>query len=153
MPSPTTAGQLITGALRLTGVVGKTETPDADDFAEGLQGYNDMVEIFSTENMAVYGSALESFNTIAGQALYTIGPAGNWNTTRPVNISGDPYCTFNGVDFTIEQIGQDQYDAIALKTQQQPIVEKLLYINDYPLGRITLWPVPSGIIPIFLNTD
>jgi len=152
MPSPTTAGQLITGALRLSGVVGKTETPDADDFAEGLQGFNDLLEILSTENMAVYGSALETFPTVAGQSVYTIGPAGNWNTTRPVNLNW-PYCTFNGVDFPIEMINQGEYNDIALKTQQQPIVEKLLFINDFPLGRITLWPVPSGIISIFLNTD
>ena len=153
MPSPSTSGQLITASLRLSGAVAVDETPSADEFNDGILALNDLLETLSTENLAVYGSATETFATVAAQALYTIGPAGNWNTTRPVRISGSPYCTFNGVDFPIDQIGQGEYDAIGLKTQQQPIVEKLLYVNDNPLGKITLWPVPSGIVNITLNTD
>jgi hypothetical protein len=153
MPSPTTSGVLVRSSLRLLGAIATGETPTADEMNDGLSSLNDLLEGLSTQNLAVYGSAVEVFPTVAAQATYTIGPAGNWNTTRPVRISGDGICTFNGVDFPVEQIGQGDYDAIGLKTQQQPIVEKLLYVNDNPLGRITLWPVPSGIVNITINTD
>lgn len=153
MPSPTTAGALVTSSLRLIGAIATGETPTAAELNDGLSALNDLLENWSTQNLAMYGSAVETFPTVAGQALYTIGPAGNWNTVRPVRIDGDGYCTFNGVDFPVSQIGQGEYDMIGLKTQQQPIVERLLYVNTNPLGQITLWPVPSGIVNITINTD
>lgn len=148
-----TAGVLVRRSMRLLGVIATGETPTADEMNDGMGSIGDLLQNLSLQNLAVYGSAVETFATIAGQALYTIGPGGNWNTNRPVRIAGDGICTFNGVDFPVEQIGQGEYDAIGLKTQQQPIVEKLLYVNDNPLGLITLWPVPSGIVNIGINTD
>lgn len=152
MPSPTTAGALITSSLRLIGAIATGEVPTAAELNDGLSSLNDLLENWSTQNLAMYGSAVETFPTVAAQAVYTIGPAGNWNTTRPVRIT-DAYCNFNGVDFPVTLIGQAEYDAIGLKTQQQPIIEKLLYVNSNPLGLITLWPVPSGIVSMTINTD
>lgn len=153
MPSPTTSGVLVRSSMRLLGVIATGETPTADEMNDGVSSLNDLLENLSTQNLAVYDSAVQTFPTIAGQAVYTIGPGGAWNTTRPVRIGGNPTCTFNGVDFPVDQIGQGTYDMIGLKTQQQPIVEKLLYVNDNPLGIITLWPVPSGIVNITINPD
>jgi hypothetical protein len=152
MPSPTTAGALITSSLRLIGAIATGETPTAAELNDGVSTLNDLLENWSTQNLAMYGSAVETFPTVANQALYTIGPAANWNTVRPVRIT-DAYCNFNGVDFPVTLIGQGEYDDIGLKTQQQPIIEKLLYVNSNPLGLITLWPVPSGIVNITINTD
>lgn len=148
-----TAGILVRRAMRLLGVIATGETPTADEMNDGLGSINDLLQNLSLQNLAVFGSSVETFATIAGQAIYTIGPGGVWNTNRPVRIAGDGICTFNGVDFPVSPMGQGEYDAIGLKTQQQPIVEKYLYVNDYPLGIITLWPVPSGIVNIGLNTD
>lgn len=153
MPSPTTSGVLVRSSLRLIGAIATGETPTADEMNDGISSLNDLLENLSTQNLAVYGSAVEVFPTIASQAVYTIGPGGNWNTVRPVRIAGDAICTFSGVDFPVEQIGQGEYDDISLKAQQQAVVEKLLYVNANPLGLITLWPVPAGVVNITLNTD
>lgn len=153
MPSPTTAGALITSSLRLIGAIATGETPTAAEINDGINALNDLLENWSTQNLAVYDSPVLTFPTIAGQAVYTIGPGGNWNTVRPVRLGDDSYCTFNGVDFPVDLIGQGEYDMIGLKTQQQPIIEKMLYVNDNPLGIITLWPVPSGIVNITINPD
>jgi len=154
MPSPTTAGALITSSAKLIGAISVSggEVLTADEFNDGLQALNDLLEILSTSNLAVYATSVSIYNTVPGQATYTIGPAGNWVGVRPVNIE-DAFCTFNGVDFVIDIVGQMTYDGIGLKTQQQPIIEKLLYVNDNPLGLITLWPVPSQVVQIGLNYD
>lgn len=153
MAAGQTALDLIKGSMRLVGIIATGETPTSDEANDGLNTLNDLLETWSTQSLAVYGEANEIFATIAGQATYTIGPAGNFNTVRPVRISGG-YCTFGGVDFPVDTgMAQGEYDAIALKTMQQSIVERLMYINDNPLGRITLWPVPSGIIPLVLGTS
>ena len=153
MPSGIASGTLITSSLRLLGAIAPGETPTANEINDGLGSLNDLLEILSTQNLAVYGAQTESFPTVPGQFLYTIGPGGNWNTTRPVRISGDGICTFSGVDFSVEQIGQAEYDQISLKTLQEPISKWFLYVNENPLGKIFLWPVPSQTVTITLDTD
>jgi hypothetical protein len=34
---------------------------------------------------------------------------------------------------------------------QQPIVERLLYVNEFPLGIVTVWPVPTQALPLTLT--
>jgi hypothetical protein len=155
MPSPTTALALIEGAMRVVGIIssGVGETPTADEASDGLEALNDLLELMSLENLFVWSSAAETFTTVAGQATRTIGPTGQFVTSaRPVRIS-DAYCTVSGVDYPINIIGYDQYAAIPLKTQQQQIIEQLLYINDFPNGLVTLWPTPSAAVPLTLNID
>lgn len=152
MPSPILALDLIQSAARLTGALASGETLNANEASDCLLVLNDLLENWSNERLSVWGAANETFTLVPGQATYTIGPAGNFNTTRPVYIT-DAYCTFGDVDFHIDIIGQEQYNLINLKSMQQPIVEKLLYVNDFSLGRITLWPVPNTAIPLVLSTS
>jgi len=150
MPSPIPALDLITSAMRLNGSLASGETPTAPEANDGLSVLNDMLENWSLENLTVWGSANQSFPMVPGQATYTIGPAGNFNTTRPVNIEA-AYSTFGGVDFPIQLITQEEYNLINLKIMQQPIVERMLYVNEYPLGQLTLWPVPNQAGPLTLS--
>lgn len=152
MASPTTAYDLIKAAFRRGGITTAGETPTTDEANDALSCLNDLLELMSTENLFVYGQQNETFPTVAGTANYTIGPTGNFNTTRPVRIAS-AYCTVQGVDYPIEIIGPEEYDDIALKTDQQQIIERLVYNNDYPLGRISLWPTPSAVVSLVLATD
>lgn len=155
MPSPTTAFNLIESAMRVVGIIssGAGETPTADEANDALDSLNDLLESMSLENLFVWGQADNTFTTVAGQATRTIGPTGQFVTAaRPVRING-AYCTVQGVDYPIQIIGTEEYNDISLKTQQQQIIERLLYINDYPNGILTMWPVPSAAIPLVLSID
>jgi hypothetical protein len=46
---------------------------------------------------------------------------------------------------------QEQYNTISLKSQQQQIVERFLYINELTNGIVVLWPVPALAIPVSFN--
>lgn len=153
MPSPTNAGEIIRKALGLTNSVGVDQTLTASETADCLSMMNDFIEDLNTQDLAVWGTSNQTFNTVAGQAVYTIGSGGNWNTVRPVRINEPSYCTYGGVDFPIYQWDQTTYNLVGLKTQQQPIVQRFLFVNDYPLSYITLWPVPALVIPITLSID
>lgn len=152
MPSPTTAIDLITRAMKLAGLISGTETPTADEASDALATLNDVLENWSTEPLSLWSTPNFTGTTVAGQAQYTIGPGGDFDTTRPSAING-AFVNVSGVDFHVLPIGQLEYNEISLKTYQQPITEKLLYVNDYPLGRITLWPVPAQAVPITLTFD
>lgn len=142
MPSGIIVSDLIRSSMRLIGAIATGETPSAEEVTDGLLVLNDMLENWSTETLSVWGSSNQTFSLIANQATYSIGPAGNWNTTRPQDIDG-AYCTFGGVDFPIEVISQQQYNDISIKSMKQPITERLLYVNEFPLGVVTVWPVPT----------
>lgn len=150
MPSGIVVSELIKSSMRLIGAVASGETPTADEISDGLQVLNDMLENWSTESLSVWGSSNQTFNLVANQRTYTIGPAGNWNTQRPQDID-DAYCTFSGVDFPVKVISQEAYNEINLKSMAQPIVERLLYVNEFPLGVVTVWPVPTQALPITLT--
>lgn len=152
MPSPTTALDLITRAMKLAKVIGQGETPTAEEANDALATLNDILENWDTEPMSLWSTTNFTGATVGGQATYTIGPGGNLNTTRPSQING-AYVNFNGVDFPVDPVGQLEYNEISLKTYQQPIPQQLLYVNEYPLGFITLWPVPTSVMPITLTFD
>ena len=152
MPSSQTAYDLIKGSLRLIGAIAPGETPRAPEANDGLDTLNDLLESWSTESLTVWGSANETFATVGGQAVYTIGPGGNWNTSRPVRIH-DGYIDVSGTSFPVQQWGKNDYDLIAVKQTQSDVVERFLYVNDSPLGRVTLYPIPQSALQITFPID
>lgn len=140
MPSPITAIDLIRRAMMHIGVLAEGEVPSADQASDGLDALNDVLETWSIESLAVYGALPEQFNLVAGQSTYTVGPGGEWSTTRPISISS-AVMTVDNVDFPIGQWSYTEYSSLAIK-YQPGIPEKLVYINDAPLARVILYPVP-----------
>jgi hypothetical protein len=138
--------------MRLIGAIETGETPTDEEISDGLQALNDLLENWSVERLSVWQRTNETFTAVPGQAVYTIGPGGNWNTSRPVRIN-DAYTTVNGEDFHIEVINQQQYNDTAVKALQDSIVQRLLYLNTNELGTITLWPVPQVASQITLSMD
>ncbi len=156
MPSPTTALTLIEDALGLTNAVGQDQTLTNDEVSDCLRVFNDVLENWSIQKLAIYGQANQTFNTVAAQATYTIGVGGNWNTVRPVRINEPSYATVSGVTFPYFAINQAEYNLIGYKSQAGGGTDPdqcYLYVNDDPLGLITLWPVPNAIIPITWSID
>jgi len=153
MPSPTTAGALIRQALGLTNAVGVDQTLTADETSDCLSVLNDIYEDLSNQKLAIWANHNETFNTVEGTATYTIGVGGTWNTVRPIRINDPAICTFQGADYPVTAINQADYNLIPVKTMTSQIVERYLYVNEFPLGQITLWPVPSLVVPITLSID
>lgn len=158
MPSPTTAQAIIEGACRLTRAVGVDQTLTATEVADCLEVFNDLKENWSTQKLAVYGQANQTFNTVAGQKVYTIGSGGNWNTSRPIRIDQPAYSSLpvgaaQPATFPCLSMTQEEYNLIGIKDQTQEYPDRYLYVNEYPLGLITLWPVPSQVTPITFSID
>lgn len=156
MPSPSTALTIIEDALGLTNAVGVDQTLTADETSDCLRKLNDLIENWSTQTLAVYGQANQTFNTVATQATYTIGSGGNWATVRPVRIHEPAYATVSGVTFPYVSVNQAEYNLIDYKAQPGGGTDDgqvYLYVNEYPLGLITLWPVPNAVIPITWTID
>jgi hypothetical protein len=147
-----TALQVIQDALSKAGILSPGDVVTADELNDALRAFNDLLENTSLERQGVYGRTTEQFVTQANVATYTIGPGGAWNTTRPVRIASPGYSRLQGIDYGLDVMGDNEYALITLKTQPG-IPRRFNYVNDTPLGVVTLWPVPDQVYTIGLNTD
>ena len=152
MPSPISAYDLIASGFRKIGVLAAGETMSAGDGATGLQALNDVIETWNIEGLSLVGALPVSFNTVAGQSTYTLGTGGNWSGQRPMSITS-AYCTVSGVDFPIGIWSLEEWMAVPVKTLQQSIIERLAYVNAYPLGQVILYPTPASIVAVTLNYE
>lgn len=140
----TTVLDIITDALQNAGVISANETPNATDGQKAFRLLNRMLDADSTESLMIYNNVQEVFNLVSGQLTYTIGTGGDFNTTRPVNITQAFTRDVNGNDLPVEILTFAEYGEIISKTVQTTIPLALYYNSGYPLSDITLWPVVTG---------
>lgn len=157
MPSPIVALDLIKSSMRLAGIISGNQTPKANETNDALNVLNDLLEQWSTDSLTVWGSDNVSYPLVAGKAKYTLGPGGDFNDVRPIDIQSAyiDYVSANPltpVSYPVNVIGQDRYNQIAVKATTG-IPQELLYINNSPLGSVTLYPVPDQAYNIILISD
>lgn len=148
----TTALDIIQRALRTINVLGDGETASASQAQDALDALNDVIASWSNENLMIYVTTKEQFSLISGQAEYSIGIGGNFNTVRPETIMF-AFTRLNGVDFPLDLWTYQQYDSISLKSLTGSIPSVLYYEPSYPLGKIRIWCAPdSGAQVLYIES-
>ena len=150
----TTIRDLITGALRLINVVQQNETPTADDMQVSFEALNTMLGSWSTEKLYIFSMNPYEFSFIPNKRVYTLGPGGDWNITRPmevislyvryVNVVG-PGPAPQPVDMPMEKLTMEQWAALAVKNVQARFPLKWYDTGGNPLREIYVWPIPQTI--------
>lgn len=143
---------LIKSSLRLVNAIAIGETPTASEAQDSLRTLNDFLETWSVENLTVFTQQSNTFTFVPGQASYTIGPAGNWNMVRPVDIAS-AYTRYQNSDFPLQEVTDDWFNLINTKNQPGQIPSWFKYDATFPLGTVTLWPVPNAASSITLTTN
>lgn len=145
----TTVLELITHSLQDIGVLGAEETPAAADAARAFALLNNMISVWNTEELMIYNVESELFSYVAGQAVYTIGSGGNFDTPRPVKIL-KAYNRGNNnlssqVDYPI-QVTTDftEYSEVVAKNIQTTLPVIMYDDGNYPLKNLSFWPVPQN---------
>jgi hypothetical protein len=134
---------LIKGALRpLNAFTGNTASSPTED-ADALQVCNWMLESWANEGATLYHVTRETHTLTAGLQPHTWGDGGIITSARPIRLLAVTV-NVSGVDYPIEILGYDDWEAIRLKTLQTPWPVYAYLENDYPLAKLWLWPVPSG---------
>lgn len=148
----TSALNIITEAAQLLGVVFKSESLSSDEANDGLIALNDMLDSWSNDGLIISAYTLESFS-LTGAASYTIGSGGTFNTVRPISIA-TAVIRYSSVDYPLEFITQEAYQQqIAIKTLTSPIPDYITYDNDYPLGKIKLYPLDTAGSTLYLQSN
>lgn len=152
----TTAYDIIHGALRKIGAIAVGETLAPEDSTTGLEQLNAMLDLWSTEHLAVFNNTETVLQLQAGKASYTVGTGGDFDMPRPLRISG-AYTRLNtsgsAVDFPCAEVDYTRYARIGLKDQPGPWPKVMYFNTSFPLAEMIFWPVPSQGVEFHLWAD
>lgn len=155
-----TATDLITRALRLIGVVGAVDTPEAEDLEVGKIALDDFVDALGIERAALYAVARTVCPLSAGVQDYTIGLGGAFNIPRPTWIDRCSVRPDRTAAPVLEaSIGRPmtiaEWQGTALKTSTGAWPTRIYYdfAASAGLGTISVYPVPeSSLCDLVLYT-
>jgi hypothetical protein len=158
----TTALALIQGALRNINSYQSGDQLAAPDANDCLEVLNDLLDSWSTDSSALFGSDENILYYTGGKYQYTIGidPTGgttaDFSIARPLRIT-NAFTRINtqgtGYDYPIEIISQDRYVEYGLKSIPYPWPTQLWYNTGFPFGVINFYGAPVGGGELHLFTD
>jgi hypothetical protein len=140
-----TAGDQITRALRLLGVLAESETPSAAMAQDALAAFDQMVDSWNTERLAVFSTLDQTHTWPVNERVQTFGPTGNIVADRPVLIDDATYFRdpTTNVSYGIKLLNELQYNNIAVKTVTSTFPQVMWVNMTYPDVTIHVYPVPS----------
>jgi len=143
-----TAFEMITSALRLVGVLANDETPSDGDANQALSVFNDMLDSWNTDSLAIYTTRSDDFPFVIGQQDYTLGPGGNFNMARPAKIDSVSAILINNPTNPVEvpMVGysvDDWQNKIPVKNVPGTFPQIYYDTGDFPLRTIRFWPIPA----------
>ena len=140
-----TAGDQITRALRLLGVLAEGETSSASVMQDSLMALNQMIDSWNTERLSVFCTQDQVFTWPAGEYIRTLGPSGDFVGLRPVLFDDATYYRDPGtnVSFGIKFINQQQYDGIAVKTVTSTYPQVIFVNMGFPDVTMSIYPRPT----------
>jgi hypothetical protein len=141
----TTTLEMIEGASRLIGQLAAGESMAAADAADALTAFNEMVESWSTERLAVYTTQDQVFTWPTGQRTQTIGPTGDFVGERPIKLDDAAYYVDpgTGISYSLKILNQEQYNSITLKTATSTLPQWVWMNETYPDASLYVYPVPT----------
>lgn len=153
----TSGNIIVNGALELIGVKDPEATAGGAMLTTGLRRLNMMIGQLNIQALTSPVDAREVFPLVANKGgpsnPYTIGPGGNFNTTRPQSLTSAGLLmgatTFpNQVEIPRAVLTQDDYDAIPMKDLPNSMFTGVYFNATYAggLATIQLWPVPDTTI-------
>lgn len=142
-----TANELITGALRLLGAVAASETPTADELADGLRALNGLLDHWSAERLMAPVVVRQTAPVTPNVQIVTIGPGGTVNLSfTPVWLDGFGLVLNQTppAEIPLARLTDEQWRAVVAKTITSTIPTAVHVVEQTPLWQAELWPVPTG---------
>lgn len=149
----TTANDIITKAFRKGRILGKDDVPAAGETADALVDLNDILDELRNDKLAVFHILSETFAMVAGQQTYTMGPAGNFNTNRPVKVvPGTRYVISNGIERALTVLtNRKDWDDIPYKAVQAPPI--YVFVDEaMPSANVMFYPTPDQAYTVYIDS-
>ena len=148
--APITVIQMITLAMEEIGALDGafSEQPTSAEAGRALIRLNLMLGEWSGGTLMARGTIEEAFPLVAGQVPYTIGIGGQFNTSKPVRVTGGFIRDQYGVDSPLGTITADEWDGLIdkLTSPARPIA---VYYDPGPTQQIS----QMGVINVYYPPD
>lgn len=138
-----TAGDIAGRALIRAGVIASGETPTAAELSDAVTTLSDMLDSWSLEALAVFGTT-EHVIALAGQQRYTIGPSGDVLATRPIAVRS-AFVRNGDADTPLKLCSPEYMDDFASKDSAGQGYW-ISFEGSTPDATLRLWPVPDGAL-------
>lgn len=146
-----TAQSIVNRSLRLLGQIEPGEDPTDDESDDALEALNAMLSSWRNERLMCYATQEESLTLANADASYTVGPGGDLDTDRPIDILA-AWVVDNNISYAVQLITDDQYAAIQDKTTASDWPDRLNYRPTMATGTIYVYPVPNATRTLKLLT-
>lgn len=153
-PVNATVEQLCLQALRAAGIVGRGQTPSAEEITDAWNSLQQLLQQWQENRWAVYHLVTLDIPS-TGATTYSIGPGGDVETgtgsIRPTAVASaflrqELNGEGNKVDYPLEILQSMQdYSSISLKGLKS-FPGAVFYDPGYPLGTLYIWPIPNASI-------
>lgn len=142
-----TAGDIIQDALELLGVYSPGMTVTAADSSRCLSVLDDMMDVWSNESLACFVWLTQTFTLIPNQFIYTVGPGGDIDGTRPLRVSDAAGAAYlldtNNNKYLMDVVDQMTWNIRTTATANSDLPDTLYFLPSFPLGQIQIWPTPT----------
>lgn len=137
-----TVRDLIKDMFSVLNVFAAGESVQASDEQEALRALNTMLDTWSGQGIMIFKQTSEEFTLSGGTGSYTLGPTGDFITTRP-HLIENATLKSGQTELPVDVINVQQYSAISNKTASSNIPQKMYVDGGFPNLTLKLHPVPS----------
>jgi len=103
------------------GLLADGDEPNSDQLATNLLRLNDMINLWQTQGLKLFLWQDIAIPLVAGQGLYTVGPAQNVNMTKPLRGLQAYYLSTNNIRRPLVVLSWDEYTRLSQVTQSGSI--------------------------------
>jgi hypothetical protein len=151
MATARTVNDVIESSLRLIGVLDPNQTAAAEDVADSLMAFQDLMSEIGGDGTMIPGTTTEAITLVSTQSSYTVGENGSpdLNTIRPEHIFNAFVRDSSGYDHYVDVISESDYNAISSKTTaSRP--QRIWYNPTAPNGTVYVHPVPTSAESLYI---
>jgi hypothetical protein len=147
-----TVADVVTSALRKSGIIGLGQTPDGSDILDAQNDLSDMLAQWNVKTWLVFERLDTGFVSDGRFVPYTVGPGGNYNfVSRPDRVEAAYLRILSStpgqpVDQPLRIIpSREEYSNIALK-QLVAFPKGIFYDTASPTANLFIYPWPQGAL-------
>jgi len=148
-----TLRDLINGAARSINIVRQNAVLTGENMTVALYALSNFVATCSNNKLLIFNYETFVF-PLSSKKEYTLGVGGDWNIPRPMDIETAYVRLNNGtqqeLDISLAQLTFSQYAGISVKNTPGSFPFAYYDNGDYPLRKVTVFPVPTQPCDIVL---
>ena len=141
--STTTVQNIVNRAARMLGQLQPNTDLGDDETADAIFALNSMLDSWGNDGLMCFAYKDESLTLTANTNPYSIGPGGDLDTTRPVEIIG-AYVLASNIRYDVEIIDDGKYDAIGAPTVSSSWPDRINYRPTMDTGTLYVYPPSNG---------